>query len=134
MPEEKPTYTKDQVAQNNGQNGARTWIIIRSVVYDVTDYLDEHPGGAELLGEYAGGDATRGFDDFGHSSDAVKKLKRFEIGTFDKMAKNGNDNKGSSKGVKFSNGHEADDSADAYKKSKKRRKFLRLIIGQCGSG
>lgn len=40
----------------------------------------QHPGGAELLEEYAGEDATRGFEEFGHSSDAKRVLKTFLVG------------------------------------------------------
>jgi cytochrome b5 len=39
-------------------------------VYDVTKYLDDHPGGAEVLLEQAGQDATDMFEDIGHSQDA----------------------------------------------------------------
>lgn len=34
-------YTIEEVKKNNNVDGARTWIIIRGVVYDVTDYLNE---------------------------------------------------------------------------------------------
>lgn len=43
-------------------------------------YYIKHPGGPELIEEYAGKDATSGFDDFGHSSDAKKMLKDYLIG------------------------------------------------------
>ena len=36
------------------------WIIIDGKVYDVTDYIEEHPGGASILNN-AGGDSTIGF-------------------------------------------------------------------------
>ncbi|EFN73453.1 Cytochrome b5 [Camponotus floridanus] len=42
--------------------------------------MAQHPGGPELIEEYAGKDATDGFDDFGHSSDAKKILKEYLIG------------------------------------------------------
>jgi len=38
-------------------------------VYDVTKYLDDHPGGSEIIVEYAGKDATDMFEDIGHSSE-----------------------------------------------------------------
>uniref|UniRef100_A0A674MMM0 Cytochrome b5 n=1 Tax=Takifugu rubripes TaxID=31033 RepID=A0A674MMM0_TAKRU len=47
-----------------------TWIIINYKVYDVTKFLEEHPGGEEVLREHAGGDATESFEDVGHSTDA----------------------------------------------------------------
>lgn len=40
----------------------------------------QHPGGGDLITEYAGRDATKAFDDFGHSHDAKKLLKPLKIG------------------------------------------------------
>lgn len=49
-------------------------------VYDVTSYLDDHPGGAEVMLEVAGQDATNMFEDIGHSTDARAEMKKYEIG------------------------------------------------------
>lgn len=49
-------------------------------VYDVTQYLDDHPGGAEVLMDVAGGDADEFFEDIGHSGDARNELKRLLVG------------------------------------------------------
>eukprot|EP01063_Lacrimia_lanifica_P006139 TRINITY_DN13684_c0_g2_i1.p1 TRINITY_DN13684_c0_g2~~TRINITY_DN13684_c0_g2_i1.p1 ORF type:complete len:420 (+),score=136.31 TRINITY_DN13684_c0_g2_i1:94-1353(+) len=38
------------------------WVAVRGVVYDVTEFAEEHPGGAGLLHGLAGGDATEDFD------------------------------------------------------------------------
>ncbi|XP_053688711.1 cytochrome b5-like [Sabethes cyaneus] len=73
-------FTRQEVALRNGKDGNPTWIIIRDMVYDVTEYLDEHPGGGELITEFAGKDGTRDFDDFGHSGGAMDLLKKFKIG------------------------------------------------------
>ncbi|KAL6427120.1 hypothetical protein ACFW04_009346 [Cataglyphis niger] len=73
-------YSLADVGKCDGKNGARTWIVIYDNIYDVTDYITQHPGGTELIEEYAGKDATNGFDDFGHSSDAKKILKEYLIG------------------------------------------------------
>uniref|UniRef100_A0A915L5H4 Cytochrome b5 n=1 Tax=Romanomermis culicivorax TaxID=13658 RepID=A0A915L5H4_ROMCU len=40
----------------------------------------QHPGGEEVLLEQAGHDATEGFEDVGHSSDAREMRKQFLIG------------------------------------------------------
>ncbi|GAA6091423.1 cytochrome b5 [Tachysurus ichikawai] len=57
-----------------------TWIIINHKVYDVTKFLEEHPGGEEVLREQAGGDATESFEDVGHSTDARELSKSMMIG------------------------------------------------------
>jgi len=46
----------------------------------------QHPGGSELIEEFAGTDATSGFDDFGHSSDAKKMLKKYLIGELEDVS------------------------------------------------
>lgn len=50
-------------------------------VYDVTSYLDDHPGGAEVLLDVAGTDADEFFEDIGHSNDAREELKKHLIGS-----------------------------------------------------
>lgn len=51
------------------------------MVYDITLYLDDHPGGAEVLLDLAGQDGDEFFEDIGHSQDARDELKRYIIGT-----------------------------------------------------
>ncbi|XP_045451829.1 cytochrome b5-like isoform X2 [Melitaea cinxia] len=51
------------------------WIIIHNDIYDVSKFLEEHPGGEDALLEYAGKDGTQGFEDVGHSDDASSNLK-----------------------------------------------------------
>jgi nitrate reductase (NAD(P)H) len=70
--------TEKEIRQHNNEKDC--WIVIRGKVYDVTKYLTEHPGGEEVILEFAGSDATLQFDDIGHSKDAVKLLEKFEIG------------------------------------------------------
>jgi len=52
-------------------------------VYDVTKYLDEHPGGDAVLLELAGKYADDMFEDIGHSMNARQALKEFLVGTLD---------------------------------------------------
>ena len=49
-------------------------------VYNVTEYLDDHPGGEAILLGVAGTDATSAFEDAGHSDDARETLVKFAIG------------------------------------------------------
>ncbi|KAF7312632.1 Glyoxylate dehydrogenase [Mycena indigotica] len=46
------------------------WIIVHGKVYDVTDFLDEHPGGSKIILKYAGKDATEAYDPI-HPPDAI---------------------------------------------------------------
>ena len=51
-----------------------------SLVYDVTKYMDDHPGGKDILLEVAGTDATEAFEEVGHSDEAREQLEPFHIG------------------------------------------------------
>ncbi|EMS68958.1 Cytochrome b5 isoform 1 [Triticum urartu] len=51
------------------------WLIISGKVYDVTPFMEEHPGGDEVLLACTGKDATADFEDIGHS-DAAKAAAR----------------------------------------------------------
>jgi cytochrome b involved in lipid metabolism len=50
-------------------------------VYDITSYLDDHPGGAEVMLDVSGQDGDEFFEDIGHSNDAREELKKYLIGT-----------------------------------------------------
>jgi cytochrome b involved in lipid metabolism len=52
-------------------------------VYDVTKFLEHHPGGDDVLISATGKDATNDFEDVGHSVDAHNLMKDFEIGEVD---------------------------------------------------
>ncbi|XP_015696587.1 cytochrome B5-like protein isoform X2 [Oryza brachyantha] len=52
------SYTKKEVSTHNTRKDC--WIIIKDKVYNVTPYVEEHPGGDEILNN-AGGDSTEGF-------------------------------------------------------------------------
>lgn len=59
------------------------WIIYNSSVYDITKFLDVHPGGMEILAPYLGKDVTDLMTDpsvHQHSKNAFKILEQFKIG------------------------------------------------------
>lgn len=56
-------------------------MVIDGKVYDATSFLLEHPGGDDILIDSSGRDATREFEDVGHSSDAREQLADLMIGT-----------------------------------------------------
>ncbi|CAJ0959330.1 unnamed protein product, partial [Mesorhabditis belari] len=74
--------TAQEVAEHNTEESV--WFIIKGKVYDATKFLDEHPGGAEVMIEQAGLDATIAFNDVGHSADAMEMLNDYYIGDLKK--------------------------------------------------
>ena len=56
------------------------WMVILDKVYDLTDFLDEHPAGREIMLEYAGTDATNAFNEKPHTIEAAEMLEKYLIG------------------------------------------------------
>jgi len=56
------------------------WLVIHNKVYDVTKFLDEHPGGEEVILDVGGKFASEPFEDVGHSEDARELLDQYLIG------------------------------------------------------
>ncbi|KAK9434209.1 FMN-dependent dehydrogenase-domain-containing protein [Lipomyces doorenjongii] len=54
------TLTLDEVSQH--KTARSCWVIIRNTVYDVTDFLPDHPGGSRSILRFAGKDATTDFE------------------------------------------------------------------------
>ncbi|PGH22958.1 hypothetical protein AJ80_03007 [Polytolypa hystricis UAMH7299] len=50
-----------QIATHNNQSNC--WIVVDNQVWDVTDFVSEHPGGAGIILKNAGRDATKAFSD-----------------------------------------------------------------------
>ncbi|KAK6477167.1 cytochrome b5 [Huso huso] len=71
-------YTLEEIKRHSSSKDV--WIIIHEKVYDITSFLEEHPGGEEVLMEQAAADATENFEDVGHSTDAREMLKQYFIG------------------------------------------------------
>ncbi|KAJ2331899.1 carnitine transporter, partial [Coemansia sp. RSA 2681] len=78
---EVKTFTGEQIQQHATREDI--WIVVHGKVYDVTLFLDEHPGGEEVILEHAGIDATEAFEDIGHSDDARDLLSKYFIGNLE---------------------------------------------------
>ncbi|KAJ3558673.1 hypothetical protein NM688_g781 [Phlebia brevispora] len=59
-----------EVAQHSSVGSC--WVIIRNKVYDVTNFLPEHPGGSQIILKYAGRDATDAFEPI-HAPDVLER-------------------------------------------------------------
>ncbi|CAM9297442.1 unnamed protein product, partial [Lampetra planeri] len=71
-------FSLDEVKEHNSCK--TTWVVIHHKVYDLTKFLEEHPGGEEVLLEQAGSDATESFEEVGHSGDARDLATHYLIG------------------------------------------------------
>ncbi|QSZ35258.1 hypothetical protein DSL72_008127 [Monilinia vaccinii-corymbosi] len=67
-----------EVQKHNTQSDL--WIIIHHNVYDITTYIEDHPGGIESLVEVGGQNSTVAFEDVGHSEEARETMEKFLIG------------------------------------------------------
>ncbi|CAK9323629.1 unnamed protein product [Citrullus colocynthis] len=74
-------FTLAEVASHDNRNDC--WLIIEDKVYDVTKFLEDHPGGDEVLLAGVGKDATNDFFDVGHSSAARAMMEEFYVGNID---------------------------------------------------
>ena len=72
-------YTRGEVASSSNSKN-QTLFIIHDKVYNVTSFLNEHPGGEEILVDHGGKDASEDFDDVGHSKDALDLMKKYLVG------------------------------------------------------
>ncbi|TFY62149.1 hypothetical protein EVJ58_g4051 [Rhodofomes roseus] len=59
-----------EVALHN--TASSCWVIIHNNVYDMTEFLPDHPGGSNIILKYAGRDATAVYDPI-HPPDALEK-------------------------------------------------------------
>ena len=76
--DELPQFTLAEVSEHWMPNDC--WIVVFDRVYDVTDFVDQHPGGAYIMQEHAGRDATMVFRGSRHGPDAYDMLDKYLIG------------------------------------------------------
>ncbi|KAI0176537.1 cytochrome b5 [Hypoxylon sp. FL1284] len=71
--------TYQDVAEHNTKKDL--YVVIHDKIYDATKFVDEHPGGEEVLLDVGGQDATEAFEDVGHSDEARETLDQLLVGT-----------------------------------------------------
>lgn len=72
------SFTPKQVAEHNTPEDC--WVMLHGKVYEVTDYLANHPGGGNLISRNGGKDVTSDFEGMFHSDRARARLKTLYIG------------------------------------------------------
>jgi len=76
---EEKFYTMEEVAKHNSRESC--WTVIRGEVYDLTQWIDKHPGGADKILALCGKDGTQAFEKkHGGQEKPEKALEQFEIG------------------------------------------------------
>ncbi|XP_075509002.1 cytochrome B5-like protein isoform X1 [Primulina tabacum] len=75
-------YSKAEVSLHNRRTDC--WIIIKEKVYDVTSYVEEHPGGDAIL-THAGDDSTKGFYGPQHATRVFDMIEDFYVGDLKKF-------------------------------------------------
>ncbi|RDX75840.1 Cytochrome b5 isoform A [Mucuna pruriens] len=80
-----PTLTNFYAIEDLSQHSTKEdcWILVDGKVYDVTQYLDDHPGGYDVILDATGKDATDEFEDAGHSKSARELMEQYCIGELD---------------------------------------------------
>lgn len=74
------TLTRESVAKHNKPDDL--WCIVDHKVYDLTDFVDAHPGGSVVLEQVAGTDATIAFYNL-HRQEVLQKYEDLCIGTIE---------------------------------------------------
>ncbi|KAL2006791.1 hypothetical protein VTN00DRAFT_9459 [Thermoascus crustaceus] len=76
-----PTFTQADIESHNTAKSC--YVTLGSKVYDVTSFIDDHPGGGDLILEYAGHDVTEIMRDVvshEHTEAAYEILEEYHIG------------------------------------------------------
>ncbi|KAI9307058.1 delta-9 desaturase [Cunninghamella echinulata] len=79
--EDLPIYTWDEY-QNLVLNENKKWILIEGILYDVQDFMHEHPGGIKYISTAIGKDLTTSFNGgiYNHSNGARNLLTTMRCG------------------------------------------------------
>ena len=76
-----PEFSEQEVAQHITRKDC--WVIYKDVVYDVSSFVEDHPGGPEIVMQYAGQDISKVFHSImshDHSDAAISILGGHKIG------------------------------------------------------
>eukprot|EP00775_Hariotina_reticulata_P009184 gene9184-9350_t len=74
------TFSLEECKQHTSDKDC--WLVVHGKVYNVTDFLEEHPGGYDIILTSAGKDATQDFEEIGHSNSARELLEKYLIGAY----------------------------------------------------
>ena len=73
--------SQEEIAKHNTQKDC--WVVVDKVVYDLTEFLPDHPGGIKAPLIYAGKDATEEFNMLHKPEILTKYATQYIVGTTD---------------------------------------------------
>ncbi|KAG9130114.1 hypothetical protein Leryth_012858 [Lithospermum erythrorhizon] len=74
-------YSKEEVSLHNTRTDC--WLIIKDKVYDVTSYVEEHPGG-DAISDISDGHNWMGYYGPQHGGGVFQLIEDFHIGDLEK--------------------------------------------------
>ncbi|OJJ83217.1 cytochrome b5-like heme/steroid binding domain-containing protein [Aspergillus glaucus CBS 516.65] len=74
-----PFISAAQVQRETGTEGSRIWVVIDDIVYDVTEFSKQHPGGQVPLRNFAGKSCSWQFHQI-HSLKTLQKYEKLRVG------------------------------------------------------
>jgi len=77
-------FTYSEVSEHSTKKDL--YLVVHDKVYNASAFVDEHPGGEEVLLDVGGQDATEAFEDVGHSDEAREILEGLLIGDLKRTA------------------------------------------------
>ncbi|CEJ92562.1 hypothetical protein VHEMI08207 [[Torrubiella] hemipterigena] len=75
------TITLEELEAHNTLDSL--WIAVHGSVYDLTNFVSDHPGGVDALHTCAGSDGTEAYDYASHSKSNMKKMQQYLVGKLD---------------------------------------------------
>jgi len=83
------TISQTDLAAKKTAAAGGPWVAMHGVVFDLRIFHQIHPGGPAVLLQYAGSDATRTFDEIGHSAKGLQMAKKYAIGRLEGTSMDG---------------------------------------------
>jgi len=71
-------FTREAVARHRSSDDI--WVIYEKKVYNITPFIESHPGGEEFLMQYAGQDVTKAFNEGQHIPGIISLLHQYYQG------------------------------------------------------
>jgi cytochrome b involved in lipid metabolism len=78
LPDDELPFIPASIVSASATSG-RHWIVIDNIVYDVTSYITEHPGGQEVMKPFRGHDCTWQFHRF-HGKQELQQGRELRVG------------------------------------------------------